>query len=116
MGQNLDFAEWTISSSPRRIAILALGKQNLIFYIAGSLTALNGPWLSAAAFSAPSGHLLQDLPAAAAFARRHSWLGGPYPESGALNVRSALQHTWLVPIVVMILGPVLSRLNWFSTT
>ncbi|MDI9602906.1 MAG: peptide transporter [Armatimonadota bacterium] len=122
VGQNLGpAAEWTtiiLFAEAARRSFTALGKQEiyLIFYIAGSLTALNGALaLSGGPFSGPIWSVyFKTSPAAAAFAADIPGWVVPTQESGALNVRSFMQHAWLVPIVVMILGQVLSRLNWFS--
>ncbi|MBD3177282.1 MAG: hypothetical protein GF320_19080, partial [Armatimonadia bacterium] len=122
VGQNLGpAAEWTtiiLFAEAARRSFTSLRKQEiyLIFYIAGSLTALNGALaLSGGPFAWPIWNVyFKTSPAAAAFAEDiPSWVV-PTFDSGALNTRSFLQHAWLIPILVMMAGQVLSRLNWFS--
>lgn len=122
VGQNLGpAAEWTtiiLFAEAARRSFASLSKQEiyLIFYIAGSLTALNGALaLSGGPFAGPIWNVyFKTSPAAAAFAHDiPAWVVPTY-ESGALDTRSFVQHAWLLPIVVMVVGQVLSRLNWFS--
>jgi hypothetical protein len=124
VGQSLgSAAEWTtiilfVEAARRSFTVLKRQEIYLIYYIAGSLTALAGGLaLSGGPFAWPIWNVyFRQSSAAQSFAQQIPAWVVPSAESGALNTRSFLQAAWIAPIAVLVVGQVLSRLNWFSAS
>ena len=122
VGQSLgSAAQWTtiiLFGEVARRSFTSLRKQEvyLIYYVAGSLATVSaGLALSGGPFAGPIWNVyFKQSSAAASFAEQVPAWVVPTTDSGALDIRSFLQHAWLLPIAIMLLGQVLSRLNWFS--
>lgn len=122
VGQSLgSAAQWTtiiLFTEAARRSFTTLRRQEIyiILYIAGALTSIvGGLALSGGPFSGPIWNVyFKQSPAAEGFAKDIPAWVVPTFESGALVNRTFLQQAWIVPIVVMMIGQALSRLNWFS--
>jgi hypothetical protein len=122
VGQTLGpAAQWTtliLFTEAARRSFTVLRKQEiyLIYYVAASLTGvIGGLALSGGPFAGIIWNVyFKTSSASAAFANDIPPWVVPSFQSGALDVRSFLQKAWVAPIVMMMVGQVLSRLNWFS--
>jgi len=122
VGQNLGpAAEWTtiilfIEAARRSFTVLKRQEIYLIYYMAGSMTALvGGLALAGGPFAVPIWDVyFKTSSAAQSFASDIPSWKVPTLESGALLHRTFFQRAWLTPIIIMMAGQVLSRLNWFT--
>jgi len=114
-------AQWVtiiLFTEAARRAFTTVSKQELymIYYIAGSLTGMiGGLALSGGPFAwlIWNQYFIQS-PAAASFADQIPAWVAPKVGSDALVRRTFLQSAWVVPIGILVITNILSRVNWFS--
>ena len=124
VGQELGpAAEWTtiiLFTEVARRSFTSLRRQELyiIFYMAAALTGtIGGLALSGGPFAGLIwNQYLRQSPAVFNFGIAHlipDWVAPP-PGSQAYIQRTFLHHDWLIPILLMLLGNVLGRMQWIG--